>query len=218
MGLEVSSLRMSFGERLLWDDVNLRAEPGTMTALVGASGSGKSTLLNCIGMLTEPDHGSVHFDGRSLLNLTYGQRQRFRRDVLGYLFQNYALIEDASVKENLSVAMRGRGRTDTQAMESALDTVGLSGRLQAKVATLSGGEQQRVALARLLVKSAKLILADEPTGALDLANAHGVLRQLRGMAEQGATIVIATHDPEVREACDQVLDLSMTKTSVQGIA
>lgn len=214
MSLEVSSLRMSFGERLLWEGVDLRAEAGTMTALVGSSGSGKSTLLNCIGMLTEPDSGSVRFDGVSLLDLRYGQRQRFRRDLLGYLFQNYALIEDASVKENLAVAMHGRGRRDIHAMEGALDKVGLSGRLLTKVATLSGGEQQRVALARLLVKSAKLILADEPTGALDLDNAQGVLRHLRGMAEEGATIVIATHDPRVREACDQVLDLNRTDTLV----
>lgn len=214
MSLEVSSLRMSFGERLLWEGVDLLAEAGTMTALVGSSGSGKSTLLNCIGMLTEPDSGSVRFDGVNLLELRYGQRQRFRRDVLGYLFQNYALIEDASVKENLAIAMHGPGRRNVKAMEGALEKVGLSGRLQTKVATLSGGEQQRVALARLLVKSAQLILADEPTGALDLDNAQVVLGHLRGMAAEGATIVIATHDSKVREACDQVFELGRTDTSV----
>ena len=175
MVLVVSSLKKSFGPRVLWENIDLRAERGTLTGLIGASGSGKSTLLNCIGLLTAPDGGRISFEGVELLEMGSTRRRIFRRDTLGYLFQNYALMEDATVKENLAVAMRGR--KDTGRMREALESVGLADRLNTRVATLSGGEQQRVALARIMVKAAKLILADEPTGARDPRSLrHGRLR------------------------------------------
>ena len=199
MVLVVSSLKKSFGPRVLWENIDLRAERGTLTGLIGASGSGKSTLLNCIGLLTVPDGGRISFDGVELLDMGSARRRIFRRDTLGYLFQNYALMEDATVKENLAVAMRG--------MREALESVGLADRLNTRVATLSGGEQQRVALARIMVKAAKLILADEPTGALDPTNAGIVMGHIRAIADQGACVVIATHDPFVMDGCDQLLNL-----------
>ncbi len=205
MVLVVSSLKKSFGPRVLWENIDLRAERGTLTGLIGASGSGKSTLLNCIGLLTAPDGGRISFDGVELLDMGSTRRRIFRRDTLGYLFQNYALMEDATVKENLAVAMRGR--KDTGRMREALESVGLADRLNTRVATLSGGEQQRVALARIMVKAAKLILADEPTGALDPTNAGIVMGHIRAIADQGACVVIATHDPFVMDSCDQLLNL-----------
>ena len=205
MVLVVSSLKKSFGSRVLWENIDLRAERGTLTGLIGASGSGKSTLLNCIGLLTAPDGGRISFDGVELLEMGSTRRRIFRRDTLGYLFQNYALMEDATVKENLAVAMRGR--KDTGRMLEALESVGLADRLNTRVATLSGGEQQRVALARIMVKAAKLILADEPTGALDPTNAGIVMGHIRAIADQGAGVVIATHDPFVMDGCDQLLNL-----------
>lgn len=205
MVLVVSSLKKSFGPRVLWENIDLRAERGTLTGLIGASGSGKSTLLNCIGLLTAPDGGRISFDGVELLDMGSARRRIFRRDTLGYLFQNYALMEDATVKENLAVAMRGR--KDTGRMREALESVGLADRLNTRVAALSGGEQQRVALARIMVKAAKLILADEPTGALDPTNAGIVMGHIRAIADQGACVVIATHDPFVMDSCDQLLNL-----------
>lgn len=205
MVLVVSSLKKSFGSRVLWENIDLRAERGTLTGLIGASGSGKSTLLNCIGLLTAPDGGRISFDGVELLEMGSARRRIFRRDTLGYLFQNYALMEDATVKENLAVAMRGR--KDTGRMREALESVGLADRLNTRVATLSGGEQQRVALARIMVKAAKLILADEPTGALDPTNAGIVMGHIRAIADQGVCVVIATHDPFVMDGCDQLLNL-----------
>ena len=205
MVLVVSSLKKSFGPRVLWENIDLRAERGTLTGLIGASGSGKSTLLNCIGLLTAPDGGRISFEGVELLEMGSTRRRIFRRDTLGYLFQNYALMEDATVKENLAVAMRGR--KDTGRMREALESVGLADRLNTRVATLSGGEQQRVALARIMVKAAKLILADEPTGALDPTNAGIVMGHIRAIADQGACVVIATHDPFVMDSCDQLLNL-----------
>ena len=108
MVLVVSSLKKSFGPRVLWENIDLRAERGTLTGLIGASGSGKSTLLNCIGLLTAPDGGRISFEGVELLDMGSARRRLFRRDTLGYLFQNYALMEDATVKENLAVAKIGR--------------------------------------------------------------------------------------------------------------
>lgn len=181
-----------------------------MTALVGASGSGKSTMLNCIGLLSRPTSGTISFAGTDLLSLSASAGRRFRRDRLGYLFQNYALIEDTTVEGNLKVATRAhrlRGRAAEEAMHRSLSEVGLGDRLRDPVSQLSGGEQQRVSLARLLIRRPALVLADEPTGALDGINAARVVGYLRAIAEGGAVVVIATHDQDVRDACDATLDL-----------
>lgn len=206
--LSIDSLRKSFGPRTLWENVNLSVPEGSMIALTGPSGSGKSTLLNCLGLLEDPSSGTMTFDGLELTSLRDRGKRRFRRDILGYLFQNYALIENATIEANLRVAtsVRGiRGRQAATAMEQALDHVGLAGRLRDKVSIMSGGEQQRVALARLYVKEPRLVLADEPTGALDSGNAEMVVSTLRAMAGNGASVVIATHDDWVREQCDEVI-------------
>lgn len=123
--------------------------------------------------------------------------------MLGYLFQNYALIENATVQANLDVALGGwRGRNNRKGYEAILERVGLAGRAKEKVYRLSGGEQQRVALARLLVKQPLVVLADEPTAALDGGNADMVIETLRDMATNGCAVVIATHNPRVERACD----------------
>lgn len=208
--LRTESLTMTFGARTLWLDLNLRAESGTMTALVGPSGSGKSTLLNCVGLLAQPTSGRIEFDGTDITALGPSGARRFRRAELGYLFQNYALIEDATVRENMAVSLnarRRRGAAGRELMEQALRHVGVGDRLDERIARLSGGEQQRVALARMLVKEPRLILADEPTGALDRPNAEVVVRLLRGLADAGACVVIATHDDAVRDACDTCFQL-----------
>lgn len=134
-----------------------------------------------------------------------------RRDILGYLFQNYALIENATVAENLKVALTPRQSSQSEtgtAVTEALDRVGLGGREKEKIYHLSGGEQQRVALARLMVKQPALVLADEPTGALDHANATMVVDILRQMSEAGCAVVIATHDDRVQDRCDSVFAVS----------
>jgi putative ABC transport system ATP-binding protein len=208
--LETTALTMSFGHRTLWQGLDLTMKPGSMTALVGASGAGKSTLLNCLGLLVRPTSGRIEFDGRDLTALRPAGVRRFRRDELGYLFQNYALIDDLTVRENLQVALRARRSRRAAArtaMLQALRQVGLEEQLNERVARLSGGEQQRVAVARLLIKQPRLVLADEPTGALDQANTETVIGLLREMAAAGATVVIATHDDWVRDACDEVVSV-----------
>lgn len=202
--ITVKNLTKSFGTRTLWRNLNLTVPAGRMLALVGASGSGKTTLLNCIGLLEQPSSGHILFDNTDLTRLGPGGRRRFRRDKLGYLFQDYALIDNATVKANLDVARRRGTRPDYARI---LERVGLAGRENEKVHYLSGGEQQRVALARLMVKQPTLVLADEPTGALDSANSAMVVNVLREMSEQGCAVVIATHNDGVRDACDLVFDV-----------
>ncbi|MFF8567517.1 ABC transporter ATP-binding protein [Streptomyces albidoflavus] len=209
--IDLKGLSKSFGDRALWQELTFTVEPGRMLALTGPSGSGKSTLLNCLGLLDTPSAGTMVHDGRDLTRLSARKARAFRRDTLGYLFQNYALIDNATVAENLSVVLKPlrsrREQTASRTPTEALEQVGLSGRETEVVHRLSGGEQQRVALARLIVKQPALVLADEPTGALDLDNTHMVISTLRALAETGCAVVIATHDPAVRELCDSVLDV-----------
>lgn len=213
--IEIDRLTKSFGPRVLWSQVSLTVKPQSMLALIGPSGSGKSTLLNCLGLLDRPTSGTICHEGRDLTALRPGAVRRFRRDVLGYLFQNYALIENATVLENLKVALpsrrsRRRSASGCPTPDEALATVGLEGRGTEPVHRLSGGEQQRVALARLLVKQPALILADEPTGALDHDNAVMVVDTLRTLSDQGCAVVIATHNDYVRDRCDTVFTVGTT--------
>lgn len=208
--ITLTGLTRTFGRRVLWRDLDLTVEPGRLLALVGASGSGKTTLLNCMGLLDRPSRGRIEFRGTDLTRLGARGRRRFRRDHLGYLFQNYALMENATVRANLDVARPRGARPDPAA---ALARVGLAGREGERVHHLSGGEQQRVALARLLVKRPSLVLADEPTGALDGDNGAMVVDVLRGMSREGCAVVIATHDEAVRDACDTVHALEPPRPS-----
>ncbi|MFD3683911.1 ABC transporter ATP-binding protein [Nocardiopsis sp. NPDC058631] len=215
--ITTENLAKSFGPRVLWQDLRLTVGAGETVALVGASGSGKTTLLNCLGLLDTPSGGRILFEGTDLTRLGPGGRRRFRRDRLGYLFQDYALIENATVRANLDVARRRGTRPDhARALARALDRVGLAGREGERAHHLSGGEQQRVALARLLVKQPSLVLADEPTGALDGANAAMVVDVLRQLAREGCAVVVATHNDGVRAACDRAFDVGAGREADVG--
>ncbi|MFG2041945.1 ABC transporter ATP-binding protein [Dactylosporangium sp. NPDC048998] len=207
--INVSGISKSFGTRHLWTDLSFTVEPGQMMAVTGPSGCGKSTVLHCLGTLEAVDAGRIVIGGTNITGAGSGARRRFRRDVLGYLFQNYALIDNATVAFNVSVAITARGNRAGRgaAIEAALGRVGLAGRGEEMVYQLSGGEQQRVAVARLLAKRPGVILADEPTGALDSDNATLVISLLRQLADDGSTVVLATHSDHAAGACDTTLDL-----------
>ncbi|QBI20114.1 ATP-binding cassette domain-containing protein [Egibacter rhizosphaerae] len=205
--ITINGLAKSFGPRTLWSNLDCRVADGEMLAVTGPSGAGKSTLLNCIGLLERPTHGQILCRGADITRFGPRARRRFRRDVLGYLFQSYALIETATVAENLRVTMAPKGQRRA-VLRDALDHVGLAGHENERIHHLSGGEQQRVAVARLLVKQPSVILADEPTGALDRANAAVVMDALREMSAAGAAVLIASHTPSIWSRCDAVLELS----------
>lgn len=206
--LLVEGATKSIGEHTLWSDLTFGIDAGQMLAITGRSGSWKSTLLNCIGLLDRLDKGRIIINGQDVATHNARQARRFRRAYLGYVFQNYALIEHASVRDNLDVAVvRGSKKAARKSYGSVLKQVGLDGRLRDKIFILSGGEQQRVALARLLVKRPSIVLADEPTGSLDTWNAELVVQILREMADAGCAVLIATHNEQVAKACDTQLEL-----------
>lgn len=212
--LAVSGGSVRIAGHPIFADVHIAVAPGEMIALTGASGSGKTTLLNCLGTLADFSEGEYSFRGARLSGASARTRRHFRRDSLGYLFQNYALVEGESVEKNilgpLAVMPRSQ-RPSRKELESVLARVGLSGREKSLIYQLSGGEQQRVALAGLMLKQPSLILADEPTGALDAENEAQVLDILRELVNAGACAIIATHSDAVAEFCDRRIDMSQFK-------
>ncbi|WP_069166502.1 ABC transporter ATP-binding protein [Nocardia altamirensis] len=199
--IRIENLSKSFGRRALWSGLNMTIGDGQLAVVAGPSGSGKTTLLNCLGLLDRPVEGRVLHDRTDMTALSRRGGRRYRRDNIGYLFQHYALIEDATIADNLRLALTTRGNHSTRYHE-VLDRVGLAGRDKDNVYQLSGGEQQRVALAQLLLKNPPIVLADEPTASLDNANADTVIDILRELAVAGATVIVATHNDAIRAHAD----------------
>ncbi|WP_205413095.1 ATP-binding cassette domain-containing protein [Austwickia chelonae] len=205
--ITISGLTKSYGTHLLWSDIELQVGAGEMLAVRGVSGSGKSTLLHCIGLLEQPDSGSVKLLGVEASSSSSRAKRMMRQSVIGYLFQDYALVESCSVQENIDIAARPRLWMKRINVEDVLKKVGLEGRSADPVHTLSGGEQQRVALARLLVKPSRIIVADEPTAALDEANEAMVMGMLRELADGGRAVIVATHSDTVADHCDRIFTI-----------
>ncbi len=199
-GIELSK---RFEGRVLFENFNFKIESGEFVCFSGVSGCGKTTLLNMIGMIEPFDSGKLLIDGEAMV--TQKQRMQYFQKKLGFLFQNFALVENKTVEQNLKL-IRKQDRTNLT-MEEALKRVGLSGVLKQKVYTLSGGEQQRVALARLFFKQSEIILADEPTGSLDEANANRIMQILKELHQEGKTIILVTHDEKIKRMAERVIEL-----------
>ena len=183
--IELQNIKKSFGDRILFENLSLTIENGEFLILKGESGCGKTTLLNILGGLEDVDSGKILIDGRDIsVNANqmwlYGEK-------IGFLFQNFALVEHKTVRQNLEM-IKKKYRSDKS------PEIALSDKMGSKVFTLSGGEQQRVALARLMVKKCDIILADEPTGSLDRKNAANVIELLQKLNHDGKTVVMVTHD------------------------
>ncbi len=188
--------------------VTLAVAPGEFVAIMGRSGSGKSTLLHILGLLDSPSEGNFRIEGRDMLRLTESERARFRLGEFGYVFQEYSLLPGMTLLENVFVPALGLGRgNDVRKRATAiLETVGLGGRLKHHPGEVSGGEQQRAAIARALINQPKILFADEPTASLDVASAKvvlGLFEQLN--RDQGQTIVMVTHEPEDAKCADRVI-------------
>jgi putative ABC transport system ATP-binding protein len=197
-------------------DCTFRVARGEVVAIVGQSGSGKSTLLNVLGLLDRPSSGTYTFDGVDTTRLGEGPRSRLRGEGIGFVFQQFHLLERRTALANVGVPMVLGGvpllRRRTRARE-LLEAVGLGHRLHSQPHQLSGGEQQRVALARALSREPALILADEPTGALDAASSTVIMDQLLEQARiRDAAVVVVTHDPKVAERADRVVELVEGRT------
>ncbi|WP_130859143.1 ABC transporter ATP-binding protein [Gracilibacillus phocaeensis] len=196
--INITNLQKSFGKKVVFDDFHLQVEPGEFVGIIGKSGSGKSTLLNIVGTLEDPDSGKIEILGREV------KRRRDKiymlRNHMGFIFQNYALIDNASVYENLEIALKHKkmgNAKQKQMISTALQKVKMEHYHKEKIFRLSGGEQQRIAIARLLLKDPKLILADEPTGSLDTENRDLIFSLFKDLHNQGKTILMVTHDKEL---------------------
>ncbi len=190
--IELIGVSKAFGERVLYRDLHLTIHGGEFVVLTGASGCGKTTLLDMIGGIEPLDAGSILVDGMDISKRK--NRLIYFQTKLGMLFQNFALIETMTVRKNLELVQK-RSRSEIS-IEDALRRVGMEEYLEKQVCTLSGGEQQRIALARLMVKKCSIILADEPTGSLDADNAAKVMSILSDLNRMGKTVVMVTHDTQ----------------------
>ncbi|WP_303194918.1 putative bacteriocin export ABC transporter [Thomasclavelia spiroformis] len=204
--IEIKNLNKKFNDKVIFNNLNLTIEDGEMLAISGASGSGKTTLLNILGKLDKEYDGNIIIDNKNLKTIT---QTNYLRNTIGYLFQNYALADNLTVTRNLDFSLKYSDDKSLEAKENALEMVGLDPKeyLNKKIYTLSGGEQQRVALARLFLKPCSIILADEPTGSLDVKNRDVVLEILRKMNEHGKTVIVVTHEPYVLTVCDRVIKI-----------
>ncbi len=199
------------------DDFTLNVDTGEWIAVMGPSGSGKSTLVNLIGCLDSPSTGEIWLDGENVAHLNPSQLTRVRADKVGFIFQQFHLIPYLSAIENVMLAQYFHSMTDEHEALDALGRVGLKDRAGHLPAELSGGEQQRVCIARALINDPKIILADEPTGNLDAVNEEIVLRLLRELHAQGRTIVMVTHDPVVARLSDRRIELHHGKIAAQEV-
>ena len=208
MYLEVSGAKKSYGEGgsyvQVLKGINTGVEKGQMCVIQGTSGSGKSTLLNCIGGLDTMDSGSIKVDGTEIFGMTSDQLADYRRDNLGFIFQFYNLVPNLTVRENIQVCEYLTD--DPLPMDDLIETLGLTEHQNKFPSQLSGGQQQRCAIARALVKNPKLLLCDEPTGALDSKTSRDILVLLEGINEKyGTTMLIVTHNNSIKNMVHKVI-------------
>ncbi len=197
------NITKSFGNKILFKDFNFHIEGGEFVCFSGESGAGKTTLLNIIGRLEPIDSGKLLINGREYK--TNKDKRKFYAEEVGFLFQNFALLENKTVEQNLKI-VKAKGDLSYRIDES-LKIVGLTDKMNNKVYTLSGGEQQRIALARLILKPCNIILADEPTGSLDKRNAELVIGLLKKINSMGKTVIIVSHDEYVKNSADRIIEL-----------
>ncbi|HEL1184854.1 TPA: ATP-binding cassette domain-containing protein [Streptococcus equi subsp. zooepidemicus] len=197
--IEIKQLSKHYGKKKIYDKLSLTFEANRSYALVGPSGSGKTTLLNAIACLEKPDSGQILVNGEEIWSM---KEQDYFKRYLGYVFQNYALIEEETVYDNLKIL------APKPKIVEALHSVGLdSSFLSQNIYELSGGQAQRVAIARLLLKKACIILADEPTGALDKETGDEIIELLLSLVSPDTVLIFATHDPNVFSRVDDIIDI-----------
>ncbi len=211
-----AGVRYEVAGRMILDGVDVRAEAGRLLAISGPSGAGKSSLLGVLGGLLEPAAGQVTLDDAPVAPGDLALRRR-----VGLVFQGYGLVTALTARENVAITLQARGRPRDEVARRAAATladVGLADVADHLIEDMSGGQQQRVAVARALVAEPDVLLADEPTAELDAENRERIMRLLAAAASAGSIVVIATHDPDVIERCDDVLELDAGRVVSDGVA
>ena len=201
------------------DGISLRIDRGEFVAIIGASGSGKSTLMNVLGLLDIPTYGDYHLDGTDVTSLTDKQQAHLRNKQIGFIFQGYNLIPALSAAENVELPLIYQGLPVDQReirVEEALKKVGMFDRADPRPAEMSGGQQQRVAIARAIATHPPIIMADEPTGALDSKTGRHVLEILHSLHEEGSTILLITHDNGIAATAERIVRISDGRIILDG--
>lgn len=208
--IEIKNLKKNYGDHVVINNLNLKVKDNEMVAIVGASGCGKSTILNIIGQIDSQYSGELVIDGLNMQKMSKKKKEEFIRHNINYLFQNFALIESLTVNENLLIGLEYVKIPKQEKMKrimEALKKVNLGNYSNKKIFELSGGEQQRIALARIILKPGNIVLADEPTGNLDKKSSQLVMDLLKKLQKDGKTIIIVTHSEEVASQCDRIIKL-----------
>ena len=211
--LEMRNVYKIYGDLHALDDVSIKIENGEWVAIMGPSGSGKSTLMNIIGCMDKPTSGEVILDGADIAKVSDRRLTEIRRDKIGLIFQQFHLVSYLTAVENIMVAQYYHSMPDEKEALEALERVGLADRAKHLPSQLSGGEQQRVCVARALINHPEIILADEPTGNLDEVNERIVLDLFRDLHKEGTTLVVVTHDAEVGASAERIITLEYGKVT-----
>ena len=204
----IKSYPMGKRELRILHSINLSISKGEMVAIMGPSGSGKTTLLNLIGLLDRPTSGSYLLEGKEVSRLSGGELAKVRGQKIGFIFQTFNLLSYLSAIDNVELGQKYAGKINPEAAKKALERVGLADRIHHRPNELSGGEQQRVAVARALAKDPPIILADEPTGNLDSRSGKEVMSILTDLhTEKNVTLVMITHDPNIARYCQRIIHI-----------
>ncbi len=210
MQIKLEKINKSFDQRIILKNFNLEIEKADFIVITGKSGHGKTTLLNIIGMLEKPNSGNLIINDVKNPDINQKSGRNLVKNDVGYLFQNYGLVDNKTVLENLLLPLKLEKNSVNKnniLIREALKEVGLTGYEKRKIYSLSGGEQQRVSIARLIIKNANIILADEPTSSLDGENEIQVMNLLKSLNESGKTIIMVTHNPELRKYATKLINI-----------
>lgn len=208
--MKLNKICKEFDNNKVIEDINFSIQSGEMVAIIGESGRGKTTLLNIIGLISKPSSGDLYLFDKKNVDIDSKDAMLLRRNKIGYLFQNYGLVEDETVKWNLDIVLEYKGLSKKERnnrIEEALKMLKLEELKDKPVYKLSGGEQQRIAMLKLYLQECELILADEPTGSLDEKNRAIIMNMLKDLNKQGKTIIIVTHDNYVANCCHRIIKL-----------
>lgn len=211
--LVLDGISKIYGELKALDNISLKVEEGEWISIMGPSGSGKSTMMNIIGCLDKPSMGKIELSGRDISRLSPKELTVVRRDMIGLVFQQFYLVSYLTALENVMMSQYYHSLPDEEEAMEALESVGLKERAKHLPNQLSGGEQQRLCIARALINHPKLLLADEPTGNLDEKNETLVMQIFKKLHDAGSTIIVVTHDPEVGECAERMVVLEHGRLS-----
>ncbi len=208
MKIKIKGLYKNFDNYKLFENLNLDIASGSVTCLYGVSGCGKTTLLNIIGMIEDYSLGEVYYDDVKVIKEK--EKRKYLTNKIGFIFQNFGLVDNLTVVENIKISKKNQ-KISSEIIENALNKFGLINIMNRKIYELSGGEQQRVALTKVYLKNVELILADEPTASLDEENTNIVMNYLKEFAKSGKTVIIVSHDNEIKKLSDYAYNIDESK-------